>query len=241
MQGGLFEASKIILEIQFGEGGEDSKLFVHDLFAAYCKYAENNKLKVQIIATSDGFIKASIKGRGAAEAFEYESGKHVIQRIPPTERSGRKQTSVVTVAVLPIKKDVNIEIRDEDLEVITQGGHGPGGQHQNKTESAVRMRHLPTGIEVFINGRDQRSNRRQALDVIKQRVTDYHQKQIDEAYNSNRKKQRDGGGRSNKIRTYNFLNDRVVDHRFNIKCGDIQSIINKGKFERLLKKIRKKK
>lgn len=236
MHGGVFSASEIILEVQFGEGGDDSKLFVHDLFGAYCKYAVNKGFKVELLATGNGLAKARIKGEGVGKAFQYESGKHCVQRIPPTESKGRKQTSMVTVAVLPVKEE-SAQLNENDLEITTQKGHGPGGQHQNKTESAVRVRHIPTGIEVFINGRDQHANKRQALEIIKHKVNEHYRQQVDAQYNGDRKEQRDGGGRSNKIRTYNFLNDRAVDHRFNVKCGDVRSIIDRGRFDRLLGKI----
>lgn len=235
----MFEATEIILDIQFGEGGEDSKLFVHDLFKAYKKYAQKNDLKVEVLSQSDGAVQASIRGMNAGGLFQHESGKHCIQRVPPTESKGRRQTSIVTVGVLPVKKSLDIRVEDKDLEVITQGGHGPGGQHQNKTDSAVRMRHLPTGIEVFINGRSQMANRREALDTLTEKVQEHYQAQIDAEYDAERLAQRDGGGRANKVRTYNFIKDRAVDHRFNVKCGDVKSVIEKGRFDRLLKKVKK--
>ncbi len=236
---GTFEATEIILDIQFGEGGEDSKLFVKDLFNAYIKYAKKNDLKVEVLSQSEGSAQALIKGDKAGQLFQYESGKHCIQRVPPTESKGRRQTSIVTVGILPLKKELNIKIEDKDLKVITQGGHGPGGQHQNKTDSAVRMTHLPTGIEVFINGRSQTANRKEALDTLTDRVKDLYQKELNAEYDAERQAQRDGGGRANKIRTYNYIKDRAVDHRFNVKCGDVQKLISKGKFDKLLKKIGK--
>ncbi len=228
----------MILEIQFGEGGEDSKLFVSDLYNAYSKYAKRLGFKIDPLESSNGHIKAVIEGVGVDQAFEHESGKHCIQRVPPTETKGRVQTSIVSVAILPVKQQVEIVIEDKDLEITTQGGHGPGGQHQNKTESAVRMKHIPTGIEVFINGREQHSNKRKAFNIIKERVTALYQETADAEYNEVRKVQRDGGGRANKIRTYNFVKDRAVDHRFNVKCGNVKTLIEKGRFDRLLKKIK---
>jgi len=209
---------------------------VDDLFSAYCKWGVINGLKCELLETSRGCISAKFTGAKAGDAFKWESGKHTVQRVPPTERRGRVQTSVVTVAVLPVKEE-SAQLNENDLEITTQKGHGPGGQHQNKTESAVRVRHIPTGIEVFINGRDQHSNRRQALDIIRHKVAEHYRKKVDDVYNADRKDQRDGGGRSNKIRTYNFLDDRAVDHRFNVKCGDLRSIIERGRFDRLLGKI----
>ncbi len=154
----------MILEILFGEGGDDSKNFVDELFAAYLKYASGLGFKHELLHSDYGHIVAKISGKGVGNAFKHEPGKHCVQRIPETEAKGRKQTSIVVVGVLPIRNDTGFEpLKDAELEVTTQRGHGKGGQHQNKTDSAVRMRHIPTGLAVFINGRDQHSNKREAL------------------------------------------------------------------------------
>jgi len=209
-------------------------LFVDDLAGAYCKYALNNGVKSELVASTEGHVLIKFRGDGVGKLFQDEAGKHCIQRIPPTERNGRKQTSMISVAVLPIKDNPQC-LSEKDLEITTQKGHGPGGQHQNKTESAVRVKHIPTGIMVFINGRDQHGNRREALKIITAKVNEYYQQKNDSAYNTERKAQLDGGGRSNKIRTYNYMESRAVDHRTGVKTGKVRDVIEKGRFD-LLKK-----
>lgn len=228
----------MVLEIRFGVGGTDSKLFVKNLYDAYCKYARSLSLSVVPLLEDDGHIVARVRGEGAGKAFQHEAGKHVVQRVPPTEKGSRKHTSVISVAVLPMKDDVEKELNMNEVEVETTGGHGPGGQHQNKTESAVRAKHVPTGITVFINGRKQHQNRREALRILATKVAEVQQEQVDVAYHKERKSQLGGGGRSAKIRTYNFLKGRAVDHRLNVKCGKVEDIIDKGRFDLLLKKAK---
>lgn len=224
--------SNIILEIHSGEGGDDSKLFVHDLAAAYVKYAKKNELKTKILDTSVSHCVLKISGKIAIDIFKNESGKHTIQRVPPTETKGRRQTSVVSVAVLPLPPQKPSELlKDSEIEVITQGGHGKGGQHQNKTDSAVRMKHKETGLSVFINGRDQHANRREALSILSAKVNECKSHKKQTAYDKNRKKQLGGGSRSDKKRTYNFMKDLCVDHEFGTKCKNVRDIIGKGKFE----------
>ena len=237
--GGYFNSDEIVLEIQFGEGGEDSKLFVTDLLGAYYKYAKMLNLTVEEMHLADGHVIVGVKGKGAGRAFQYEAGKHCVQRVPPTERNGRRHTSMISVAVLPIKPNVEQELNMNEVEITTTIGSGPGGQHRNKTESAVRARHTPTGITVFIDGRDQHGNKREALKILAARVSQHKQQQVDVAYGNERKSQMDGGGRSNKIRTYNFIQDRAVDHRFNVKSSNVEAIIKKGRLDLLLGKIPK--
>lgn len=159
----------------------------------------------------------------------------MVQRIPPTETKGRKQTSVVIVGVLPIKEEACTEpLPESELEIICQTGHGKGGQHQNKTASAVRMKHKPTGLSVFINGRDQHANKRDALKILTARVHEQRLSEADADYAAIRKAQLGDGGRSNKIRTYNFLKSRVVDHRLGTKTGNVKGIMN-GRFDLLFK------
>jgi peptide chain release factor 1 len=162
--------------------------------------------------------------------FEKEGGKHVVQRISPTERHGRRHTSVVAVSVIPIV-DNSYQIKDSDIEIMTQRGHGKGGQHQNKTESAVRMRHKPSGIEVFINGRDQKTNKRVALAILSARIQEKVQSERHNERNNLKRDQISDMGRSDKVRTYNFMEDRVVDHRTNKRCSIRE--IEKGGFEKL--------
>jgi peptide chain release factor 1 len=216
-----------------GEGGEDSKLFCHDLFTAYVKYAVNNHLVVEILNDESGHIVAKISGTDAGKIFKNETGKHIIQRVPPTESKGRRQTSVVAVAIMPLPPDNTMkQIPLHELEITTQCGHGPGGQHQNKTASAVRMKHIPTGIQVFINGRDQHANKRDATRIITAKVNDYVQNKEQSVYSKMRKELMDGN-RGNKIRTYNLIDSRVTDHRTNKKISNVDAVLKKGQFELL--------
>lgn len=225
------------MEIQFGEGGEDSKIFVHELFAAYVRYAKSLGLTIEDLHITEGHLIAKVTGKDAGKSFQYETGNHVVQRVSPTETKGRRHTSLVSVAVLPIYPDVEYEaLKDQDLEVTTQRGHGPGGQHQNVTDSAVRMRHKPTGLMVFINGRDQHANKREALKILTARVNDKMKEETDREYAELRKKTLGGGSRGEKVRTYNFLDSRVTDHRLNVKTGNIKAVM-KGDFNVLFDKI----
>lgn len=174
-----------------------------------------------------------ITGQGAGKAFSQESGQHIVQRVPPTEKRGRRQTSVVGVAVLPLPPERLLKLLPEnELEIVTQTGHGKGGQHQNKTASAVRMLHKPTGLRVFINGRDQHANRREALRILSARVNEHRNSQNRNAYSNDRKLQLGDGNRGGKIRTYNFINSLVTDHRTGKKTRNIEGVM-RGKFELL--------
>jgi len=226
----ISKATELIVDIQGGEGGEDSKLFTEDLFSIYVKWADSKNLHCEILEYEVGKIVAQFSGPGVWDAFKNEAGKHCVQRIPPTETKGRKQTSYLSVGVLmmPPEKDLT-PLNESEIEVKTQCGHGAGGQHQNKTESAVRMTHLPTGIQVFINGRKQKDNRRVAMRILTVRVREFLHEQQQGNYDQIRKNQMDGG-RAGKVRTYNFMEGRVVDHRLNKKTGKIKDIM-KGKLD----------
>jgi peptide chain release factor 1 len=225
------------LEIRFGAGGDDSKQFVDELFAAYTQYAKRLNLQVEILTVETGHMAARIFGPGAAEAFKHEAGKHCVQRIPDNSR-GKKQTSIIVVGVLPVRDEPGFtQLPDSEIEIETCGGHGPGGQHQNATDSAVRMKHVPTGTVVFINGRDQQYNRRMARKILTTRVNQQLKAQSDAAYAEIRREQLGDGDRTDKIRTYNFLQSRVVDHRYNVKTGNIKGIM-RGQFELLFPKAK---
>jgi peptide chain release factor 1 len=221
---------EIVLELQSGCGGDDSKIFVGELFAVYMKYADSKGFKSEILHTSAGHMIALIKGKDVGKKFADESGKHCVQRIPPTETKSRKQTSMISVAVLPLREKVETELKDSDLEIAFVNIGGPGGQHQNKTASAVRMRHKPTGLKVLINGRDQHSNKREARRILAARVEQKLQKESDSEYNADRKDKLGDGGRSDKIRTYNFLKGRITDHITGKKTGNIKKFM-KGNLE----------
>lgn len=234
--GTIFDADEIILDVQFGEGGDDSKLFVEELFDAYLKYSRSLGLKDELLHASDGHKIAKIWGKGTGKAFQHESGKHCVQRIPETESKGRKQTSIVSVGILPIKKeDGDEELRDQDLETTCQTGkQGAGGQNVNKVASAVRMKHIPTGMSVFINGRDQHKNKAEARKILTQRVNDQKRAERDSEYAAFRKNQMGNGCRSDKIRTYNFMESRVCDHKLGTKTHNVKAIM-KGEFGLLFK------
>ncbi len=232
-----FDANEIVLEIHFGEGGDDSKIFVDELFSTYLLYSRSLGLKAELIHSDFGHKIAKITGPGAAIAFQNEGGKHCVQRIPPTETKGRKQTSMVVVGVLPIKDEADDQVlRDCDLEVTAQTGkQGAGGQNVNKVASAIRMKHTPTGLSVFINGRDQQTNRRDALRILTAKVNEKHRMETDAEYAAIRKAQMGDSGRSNKRRTYNFMESRIVDHILEKKTGNIKGFM-KGNFSVLFDK-----
>lgn len=224
------------MEIHHGEGGTDSKLFVRNLHDAYVKYGTRQGLRFELLLLDDGHTMAKLVGQNAGRIFSRESGKHTVQRVPPTERGGRWQTSMVSVMVLPIPP-VNTQrpLPACELEEKFQTGkQGAGGQNVNKVASAVRLLHKPTGLSVFINGRDQGSNRKEALRLLTARVNDLRNNACNEAYCENRREQWGGGGRGDKIRTYNFIKHRAVDHRSGVKTGNVDAVIGKGQFELLL-------
>lgn len=223
-----------MLEVQFGEGGTDSKLFVHDLAEAYIKYAVRNGITCQILESSEGHVSIKLSGRNVWRLFKQEVGKHVVQRVPPTENKGRRQTSVVVVGILPLPPENSIcQLREQDIETITQTGkQHAGGQNVNKVASAVRMKHLPTGISVFINGRDQGWNRKEARRILTAKVNAQKNAYASQNYGSLRQQQLGNSGRGDKIRTYNYIFGEIRDHRTERKMS-IKDF-GKGKFEQLL-------
>ena len=226
------DASEVVVEVKGGEGGDDSKLFAHDLFSALTRYANRNGIKVVLLSSADGHLIGTFKGPGVWALLEPQIGTHCVQRVPPTENRGRRHTSYLGVAVLPILNSTLQPLAKSEIQIKTQGGSGPGGQHQNKRDSAVRVTHLPTGISVFINGRSQYANKDEAIRVLTARVRDVQQQEENASYRALRKSQLGNSGRGTKIRTYNFLNDRAVDHRTGAKVK-VGKVIDKGEFERL--------
>ncbi len=234
----------LILEIRAGTGGDEAALFAADLFRVYTRYAERKNWKYKVMDSSDtgiGGIKeaiVSIQGKGAFGMLKYESGVHRVQRVPKTETSGRVHTSAATIAVLPEAEDVDIEINDSDLKIDTYRASGAGGQHVNKTESAIRITHIPTGLVVTCQDESsQHKNRAAALKVLKSRLLASEQDKVAAERAAERRSLVSTGDRSAKIRTYNFPQGRVTDHRINftsyklneILDGDITEVIEKLK------------
>ena len=234
----------LILEIRAGTGGDEAALFASDLYRIYIRYAERRNWKYKIMNSSDtgiGGIKeaiVSIKGRGAYGMLKYESGVHRVQRVPKTETSGRVHTSAATVAVLPEAEDVDIEFNEGDLKIDTYRASGAGGQHVNKTESAIRITHIPTGLVVTCQDESsQHKNRAAALKVLKARLLASEQQKVAAERAAERKSLVSTGDRSAKIRTYNFPQGRITDHRISftsyklheVMDGDLTEIIEKLK------------
>ncbi|HEX4411910.1 MAG TPA: peptide chain release factor 1 [Xanthobacteraceae bacterium] len=222
----------VILEIRAGTGGDEASLFAGNLFRMYERYAVNQGWKVEVATASDGSmggykeIVAEIRGRGAFAKLKFESGVHRVQRVPDTEGSGRIHTSTATVAVLPEAQEVDAPINDIDLKIDTLRSGGAGGQHVNKTESAVRVTHLPTGIVVMMQeDRSQHRNRAKAMAVLRSRLYDHERQKIDSARAAERRGQVGTGDRSERIRTYNYPQGRVSDHRINLTLYKLPQIM----------------
>jgi peptide chain release factor 1 len=221
-----------ILEIRAGTGGDEAALFAGDLFRMYERYAAKQGWKVDVVSVNEGTkggfkeIVAEVSGRGVFAKLKFESGVHRVQRVPDTEASGRIHTSAATVAVLPEVEDVDIDIKDSDLKIDTMRAQGAGGQHVNKTVSAIRVTHLPSGIVVFVQEeRSQHKNKAKAMAYLRSKLYDAERSKLDAARAADRKGQIGSGDRSERIRTYNFPQGRVTDHRINLTLHKLPQIV----------------
>ena len=222
----------VILEIRAGTGGDEAALFAGDLFRMYERFASLQGWKVEVISASEGTmggykeIIAEVRGRGAFAKLKFESGVHRVQRVPDTETQGRIHTSAATVAVLPEVEEVDIDIKSDDLRIETMRSQGAGGQHVNKTESAIRITHIPTGIVVMMqDSRSQHKNRASAMNILRSRIYDAEQQRINATRAADRREKVGSGDRSERIRTYNFPQGRVTDHRINLTLYKLPQVI----------------
>ncbi|QGM96516.1 peptide chain release factor 1 [Methylocystis parvus OBBP] len=230
----------VILEVRAGTGGDEAALFAGDLFRAYQKYATLQGWRVELVSESPGAlggfkeIVAEITGRGVYGRLKFESGVHRVQRVPETETQGRIHTSAATVAVLPQAEDVDVTIDEKDLQIDTMRSQGAGGQHVNKTESAIRITHIPSGIVVMMQEeRSQHRNKAKAMNVLRSRLYDAERQRLDKERSADRKSQVGSGDRSERIRTYNFPQGRVTDHRINLTLYKLDRVME-GEFDEIL-------
>jgi peptide chain release factor 1 len=225
------ENASAILEVRAGTGGDEAALFAGDLFRMYQRYAQSKGWRVEVDSVSEGEmggykeIVASITGEGVFGRLKFESGVHRVQRVPETEAQGRIHTSAATVAVLPEAEDVEIEINESDLRIDTYRSSGAGGQHVNKTDSAVRITHIPTGVVVTSSEKSQHENRRKAMKNLKAKLYEMQREALDTARADARKSQVGSGDRSERIRTYNYPQGRVTDHRINLTLYNLPRIM----------------
>ncbi|EBH4129856.1 peptide chain release factor 1 [Campylobacter jejuni] len=234
----------IFLEIRAGTGGDEASLFVGDLVKAYARYAENRGYKLEIVSSSEGSVGGFkeiimlVKGTGAYSRLKYEGGTHRVQRVPQTESQGRVHTSAITVAVMPEVDDIEIEINPNDLKVDVMRSSGHGGQSVNTTDSAVRITHIPTGI-VVVNqdGKSQHKNKESAMKVLKARLYEMQENERLAKESEARKSQVGSGDRSERIRTYNFPQNRISDHRINLTLYRLDAIMQDGLFDEIIEPL----
>ncbi|MBT0742386.1 peptide chain release factor 1 [Campylobacter lari] len=234
----------IFLEIRAGTGGDEASLFVGDLVKAYIRYAENRDYKYEIVSSSEGSVGGFkeiiilIKGNGAYSRLKYEGGTHRVQRVPETESQGRVHTSAITVAIMPEVDDVEIQINPNDLKIDVMRSSGHGGQSVNTTDSAVRITHIPTGI-VVVNqdGKSQHKNKESAMKVLKARLFEMQEQERLTKESEARKSQVGSGDRSERIRTYNFPQNRISDHRINLTLYRLDAILEGGLFDEIIEPL----
>lgn len=237
------DESNVIIEIRPAAGGDESSLFARVLMNMYIRYAERNRWEAEISDLNEtelGGIKEVsflLKGKGAYARLKFESGVHRVQRVPETESQGRIHTSTCTVAVLPEVEEVDFEILDKDLKIDTYRSSGAGGQHVNKTESAIRITHLPTNIVVACQDeRSQIKNREKAMRILKSKLYDFYEEQRDKEYRQNRKNQVGTGDRSERIRTYNYPQGRITDHRINFSVFNMEDFMD-GNIDSMIEEL----
>lgn len=231
----------IFLEIRAGTGGDEAALFVSDLFKSYLRYAENKGWKVEVVNLSEGVLDgykevvALIKGESVYSRLKFEGGVHRVQRVPKTESQGRVHTSAVTVAVMPEVDDVEIEINPNDLKIDVMRSSGNGGQSVNTTDSAVRITHLPTGLVVTNqDGKSQHKNKASAMKILKARLYDLQMQEQNSAESEKRKLQVGSGDRSARIRTYNYPQNRITDHRIGLTLYRLDAIMEGGLYDEII-------
>ena len=238
------DQKNVVLEIRAGAGGEEAALFAYELFQMYRRFAEKQGWRVEVMSTSEadaGGVKeviATIEGRGVYSKLKYESGGHRVQRVPATEASGRIHTSTVTVAVLPEAEEVDVQIDQKDLRIDTFCSSGPGGQSVNTTYSAVRITHIPTGT--VVSQQDEKSqikNKAKAMRVLRSRLYEMELRKQQEAIAKDRRSQVGTGDRSEKIRTYNFRDNRITDHRVNFTTHQLAEVLSTGDLTELLDSV----
>ncbi|MEN3014699.1 MAG: peptide chain release factor 1 [bacterium] len=239
------DSRNVIVEIRAGTGGEEAALFAADLFRMYQKFADKMKFKIEILSTNytdlGGIKEISflVSGKNAYKIFKYESGTHRVQRVPITEASGRIHTSTATVIVLPEIEEKEVVIRDDEIEMETFKAGGPGGQNVNKNECAVRLRHLPTGIVVTCaDERSLHQNKLKALKILRAKIVQLQKEKQEEEIQKQRRQQVKTGDRSEKIRTYNFPQNRVTDHRVNLTIQNLEYILE-GNLEPIIQELQK--
>lgn len=239
----ISDSKNVIIEIRAGTGGDEASLFAADLTRMYMMFAEKNRFKFEILNSNEnevgGFKEVifQIKGSGAYSKLKYESGVHRVQRVPETESQGRVHTSTVTVAVLPEMEEVEFEISDKDLRIDTFRSSGAGGQHVNKTDSAIRLTHLPTGIVVTCQDeRSQLKNKEKAMMILFSKLHDLYQSQKDKEYGESRRTQVGTGNRNERIRTYNFPQGRITDHRIAFSAHNLLDFMD-GNISELLQAL----
>jgi peptide chain release factor 1 len=233
----------VILEVRAGTGGDEAALFAADLFRMYARYAERRRWRIELLSASEapsgGFKEAiaEVSGDGAYSRLKYESGVHRVQRVPVTEASGRIHTSTATVSVLPEAEEVEVDLPEKDLRIDVYRSSGPGGQSVNTTDSAVRITHLPTGLVVAIQDeKSQHKNKAKAMAVLRARLLDLERQRMAEARGEQRRSQVGSGERAEKIRTYNFPDDRVTDHRIRLTVHNLPGLLE-GDLDRVVEPL----